>query len=144
MKKLTLVLLIGGGFFAGYAQNPEKPTTALERASESPAEGESYVVWIAQSPSKMLPLPISPVVENGKIAERVQVPTELLAYLADGTFHELAITRVSVAKLNTALNQATKGKEEVSYTGTPVMRGEITGPIVGAAKRLEEEKASGK
>ena len=111
---------------------------------ESPAEGESYVVWIAQSPSKMLPLPISPVVENGKIAERVQVPTELLAYLADGTFHELAITRVSVAKLNTALNQATKGKEEVAYTGTPVMRGEITGPIVGAAKRLEEEKAGGK
>ena len=110
---------------------------------EAPAQGESYVVWIAQSPSKMLPLPISPVVENGKIAERVQVPAELLAYLADGTFHELAITRASVAKLNTALNQATKDKEEVSYTGTPVMRGEITGPIVGAAKRLEEEKAQG-
>jgi hypothetical protein len=111
---------------------------------EPAPEGESYVVWIAQSPSKMLPLPISPVVENGKIAERVQVPAELLAYLAEGTFHELAITRASVAKLNAALNQATKDKKEVAYTGTPVMRGEITGPIVGAAKRLEEEKAGGK
>jgi len=110
---------------------------------EAPAKGESYVVWIAASPSKMLPLPISPVVENGKIAERVQVPAELLAYLADGTFHELAITRASVAKLNTALNQATKDKGQVAYTGAPVMRGEITGPIVGAAKRLEEEKAAG-
>jgi F-type H+-transporting ATPase subunit b len=40
MKKLILVLLIGGGFFAGYAQTPEKRTTALERASETPAEGE--------------------------------------------------------------------------------------------------------
>jgi hypothetical protein len=110
---------------------------------EPAPQGESYVVWIAQSPSKMLPLPISPVVENGKIAERVQVPAELLAYLADGTFHELAITRASVAKLNTALNQATKDKKEVAYTGTPVMRGEITGPIVGAAKRLEEEEKAG-
>jgi hypothetical protein len=111
---------------------------------EAPAQGESYVAWIAQSPSKMLPLPISPVVEDGKIAERVQVPTELLAYLADGSFDELAITRASVSKLNTALSQAAKDKEQVAYTGTSVMRGEITGPIVGAAKRLEEEKAGGK
>ena len=110
---------------------------------EAPGQGESYVVWIAASPSKMLPLPISPVVENGNIAERVQVPAELLAYLADGSFDELAITRVSVAKLNTALNEATKSKEQVSYTGTSVMSGKITGPIVGAAKRLEEEQASG-
>ncbi len=110
---------------------------------EAAPKGESYVVWIAASPSKMLPLPISPIVEDGKIAERVEVPTQLLAYLAAGTFHELAITRASVSKLNTALNAATKDKEQVSYTGTPVMRGEITGPIVGAAKRIEEEKAGG-
>ena len=111
---------------------------------EPPGEGESYVVWIARSPTQMLPLPISPVVEDGKIAERVQVPTELLAFLADGTFDELAITRASVAKLNGALNEATKAKEQVGYTGTPVMRGQITGPIVGAAKRIEAEEKAGK
>jgi F-type H+-transporting ATPase subunit b len=47
MKKLALVLLIVGASFAGYAQTPEKPTTALERASETPAEGEhgSLEAW---------------------------------------------------------------------------------------------------
>jgi hypothetical protein len=106
--------------------------------------GESYAIWVAQSPTRMLPLAASPVEENGQIASQFEVPTELLAYLAAETFDEIAITRASISKLNTALKAATKAKQTPSYTGTPVMRGEITGPIVGAAKRLEEEKAAGK
>jgi hypothetical protein len=108
------------------------------------AAGESYAIWIAQSPTRMLPLAAAPVEKNGTIASQFEVPTELLAYLAAETFDEIAITRASVSKLNTALKSATKAKETPAYTGTPVMRGKITGPIVGAAKRLEEEKAGGK
>lgn len=105
--------------------------------------GESYAIWIAASPTRMLPLAASPVEKNGEIASQFEVPTELLAYLANETFDEIAITRASLSKLNTALKAATKAKRTPAYTGTPVMRGEITGPIVGAAKRLEEEKGNG-
>jgi hypothetical protein len=68
------------------------------------------------------------------------VPTELLAYLANETFDEIAITKASISQLNAALKAATKAKQAPSYTGTPVLRGKITGPIIGAAKGLEEEK----
>jgi hypothetical protein len=104
-------------------------------------KGESYAIWIAQSPSRMLPLAASPVNENGQIASQFEVPTELLAYLANETFDEIAVTRTSNSKLNASLKEATSAEEAPSYTGTPVMRGKVTGPIIGAAKRLEEEQA---
>jgi hypothetical protein len=107
------------------------------------ANGESYAIWIAQSPQRMLPLAASPAKE-GKIASQFEVPTEVLAYLANETFDEIAVTKASISKLNAALKEATKAKEAPSYTGTPVLRGTITGPIIGAAKHLEEEKAGGK
>jgi hypothetical protein len=106
--------------------------------------GESYAIWLAQSPTKMLPLAASPVSKQGQIAGQFEVPTELLAYLANETFDEIAITRATNAKLDAALKTATKAKEAPEYTGTPVLRGKITGPIVGAGKRLEEEQAEGK
>jgi hypothetical protein len=106
--------------------------------------GESYAIWIAASPSRMLPLAASPVSAKGQIASQFEVPTELLAYLANGTFDEIAVTRASNSKLEAALKSATKAKAAPSYTGTTVMRGEITGPIIGAAKRIEEEEKAGK
>jgi hypothetical protein len=106
--------------------------------------GESYAIWIAQSPSRMLPLAASPVNAKGQIASQFEVPTELLAYLANETFDEIAITEASNSKLEATLKEATKDKQAPAYTGTAVMRGTITGPIIGAAKRIEEEKASGK
>lgn len=107
-------------------------------------KGEVYAIWIAASPQKMLPLAASPVSKEGAIASRFEVPTELLAFLADETFDEIAITRISEAKLNASLKEATKSKESPAFTGTAVLGGTITGPIIGAAKRLEEEKEKGK
>lgn len=119
-----------------------KNTLALQIVAEGLeplAAGESYAIWIAASPQRMLPLAASPV-KGGKIASQFEVPTEVLAYLANETFDEIAITKASISKLNSALKEATKAEAAPSYTGTPVMRGTITGPIIGAAKRLEEEK----
>lgn len=107
---------------------------------EQLGKGESYAIWIAASPARMLPLAASPVNKNGVIAGQFEVPTELLAFLANETFDEISITRASNAKLDAALRSATKAKETPAYTGTPVVSGKITGPIIGAAKRLEEEK----
>jgi hypothetical protein len=102
-------------------------------------EGEGYTIWLAASESKMLPLASSPVGKSGKISAQVEVPVEILAYLANETFGQIAITRTDESQLRASLAKATKEKQAPVYTGTEVLRGTVTGPIVGAAKRLEEE-----
>jgi hypothetical protein len=149
-KEVTKAVLrpAGGGEAQGVAIfGRVKNKLALQIIAEGLeplASGESYAIWIAASPTKMLPLAASPVSKNGTIASRFEVPTEVLAYLADETFDEIAITRASISKLNASLKEATKSKEAPAYTGTPVLRGTITGPIIGASKRLEEEKEAEK
>jgi hypothetical protein len=100
-----------------------------------------YTVWLAQSPRRMLPLASTKVKADGKIGAQFKVPTEVLAYLANGTFDQLVITRTSNSELQSSLAEATKEERAPKYTGTEVLRGTVVGPIVGAAKRLEEEKA---
>jgi len=116
-----------------------KNTLALQVAAEGlePAEeGEGYTIWLAASPQKMLPLASTEVGEDGRIGAQVEVPTEVLAYLANETFHDIAITRTEETQLKASLRKATKDKSAPSYTGDEVLRGEVTGPIVGAASRI--------
>ncbi|HET7573770.1 MAG TPA: hypothetical protein VFJ99_01505, partial [Solirubrobacterales bacterium] len=96
---------------------------------------EAYTVWLAASPQRMLPLASTEVGSDGRINAQVEVPTEVLAYLADETFDQIAVTRTSKAKLQASLEEATSKKEAPAYTGAPVLRGAVTGPIVGAAKK---------
>ena len=115
-----------------------KNSLALQVAAEGlePAEeGEGYTIWLAASPQKMLPLASTEVGEDGRIGAQVEVPTEVLAYLANETFHDIAITRTEESQLKTSLREATKAKEAPAYTGDEVLRGEVTGPIVGAAAK---------
>lgn len=115
-----------------------KNSLALQVAAEGlePAEkGEEYTIWLAASPQKMLPLASTEVGEDGKIGAQVEVPTEVLAYLADETFGQIAITRTEETKLKASLAKATKEKTAPAYTGDEVLRGEVTGPIVGAAAK---------
>jgi hypothetical protein len=114
-----------------------KNTLALQVAAEGlePAEdGEGYTIWLAASPEKMLPLASTEVGEDGRIGAQVEVPTEVLAYLANETFGDIAITRTEETQLKASLKQATRAKEAPAYTGDEVLIGEVTGPIVGAAK----------
>lgn len=106
---------------------------------EETSGNEGYTIWLAASESKMLPLASSPVGKNGKISAQVEVPVELLAYLANETFGQLAVTKTDESQLRASLAKATKEKKAPVYTGTEVLRGTVTGPIVGAAQRLEEE-----
>jgi hypothetical protein len=120
-----------------------KDSLALQVAAEGlePSEdGQSYTIWLAASEEKMLPLASTEVGEDGQIAAQLEVPAEVLEYLATETFGEIAVTRTDDAELKASLRKATKAKEAPEYTGDPVLRGEITGPIIGAAFRLKEEK----
>lgn len=104
----------------------------------------AYTIWLAQSPQRMLPLASTEVKADGAIGAQFKVPTEVLAYLANGTFDQLVITRTSNSALEASLAKATKEERAPKYTGTEVLRGTVVGPIVGAAKRLEEEKEAEK
>jgi len=102
-------------------------------------KGESYTVWLAQSPQKMLPLATTTVPASGKIGARTEVPTEVLGYLADETFTKIVVTKTADAALQASLKKATAAKEAPKYTGEEVLNGTVTGPIVGAANKDENE-----
>ncbi|HJZ35571.1 MAG TPA: hypothetical protein VJ204_04785 [Solirubrobacterales bacterium] len=131
---------------ATFGRIKNKLALAVEaKGLEPTTTGTSYTVWLAQSPTKMLPLASTAVKASGKgagdIAAEFEVPVEVLAYLANGTFAELAITRTEDAKINAAIKVAKKEKTTPAYTGEEVLHGQITGPIVGLAKREKEVKA---
>lgn len=107
---------------------------------EETAKGEAYTIWLAASETKMLPLASTPVGKDGKISAQVEVPVEILAYLANETFDQITITKTDNSQLEAALAQATKEKKAPAYTGTAVLRGAVTGPIIGAASRLEAKE----
>jgi hypothetical protein len=105
---------------------------------EKTGEGEGYTIWLAATPEKMLPLASTEVKGDGKISAQVEVPTEILAYLATETFGQIAVTKTEESQLKASLARATEAKEAPDYTGTEVLRGTVTGPIVGAAPRKED------
>jgi hypothetical protein len=109
---------------------------------ETTGKSDAYTVWLAQTEKKMLPLASSQVTakSKGKIAAQFEVPTEVLAYLANGTFDQIYVTHTQNAQLAASLKEATQKKEAPAYTGEPVLKGAVTGPIVGAALREEEKK----
>jgi hypothetical protein len=115
-----------------------KNTLALQVEAEGlapTAQGQSYTIWMADSPQKMLPLASAKVSDSGKLGAQFEVPTEVLAYLAGETFDQIVVTLTSNAALKASLDKATKEKKAPAYTGTEALRGTITGPIVGAAKK---------
>lgn len=119
-----------------------KKSLALQLAAEGlepTGEGESYSVWLAASPEKMLPLASTQVGEDGQVGAQIEVPVEVLAYLANETFGQIAVTRTDDSQLRASLAKATKEKDAPLYTGDEVLRGDVTGPIVGAADRLDQK-----
>jgi hypothetical protein len=119
-----------------------KKSLALQVAAEglAPSSNCGYTIWIAANPKKMLPLASTEVRKDGRINAQVEVPVEVLAYLANETFGQIAITRTDESQLKAALALATKKKEAPVYTGTEILRGSVRGPIVGAASRIENKE----
>jgi hypothetical protein len=139
--KLTQAVLsaVDGSAAQGLASfGRVKNSLALQIEAEGlkpSGKGQSYTVWLYESPQKMLPLATTAVGKSGKIGAQVQVPTEVLAYLAKETFDQIDVSLTSDAALKASLAKATREKKAPAYTGTDVLRGRITGPIIGAASR---------
>jgi outer membrane biosynthesis protein TonB len=132
--------------FASFGRVKNKLALQIEATGLEPTEEgtTSYAIWLAESPRKMIPLASTGVKATGKganaIAAQFEVPVEILGYLASGTFDQVAVTRVVNKRFETAIEVATKSKTTPTYYGEEVLRGTITGPIVGLAVREEEKK----
>ena len=63
---------------------------------------------------------------------QLQVPAEAVALVANGTFKKIDVTLTADADYRAALATARKQKALPALTGTSVMRGDITGPLVAA------------
>lgn len=101
---------------------------------EPSGSGESYAVWLSHSGQAMVPVGAVKVKDDGKLAARFEVPPTVLVLVARGAFDEIQVTRTSDSALNAAIAKARKTEKESAYTGTPVLSGKITGPLVGAGK----------
>ncbi|HVX33746.1 MAG TPA: hypothetical protein VHA80_11460 [Solirubrobacterales bacterium] len=135
----------GAEGFASFGRVKNKLALQVEATGlQATEEGvNSYAIWLAQNPRKMIPLASVGVKGSGKaagvIAARFEVPLEVLGYLASGTFDQIAITKVDNKRFEAGIKVATKRKSTPTYLGEEVLRGTITGPIVGLAVREEEE-----
>lgn len=101
---------------------------------EPSADGESYAVWLSHGARAMVPVGTAKVDDSGQLAARFEVPPAVLVLVARAAFDRVDVTRTDDSRLSAAVAQARKTEKESTYTGTPVMSGEITGPLVGAGK----------
>jgi outer membrane biosynthesis protein TonB len=99
---------------------------------EPSSDGDSYAVWLSHSGQAMVPVGTVKVKDSGQLAARFEVPPTVLVLVARGAFDEIEVTRTSDSQLSAAIAAARKTKKESAYTGTPVLSGKITGPLVGA------------
>lgn len=101
---------------------------------EPSSDGESYAVWLSHSGQAMVPVGTVKVKDSGQLAARFEVPPTVLVLVARGAFDSIEVTRTSDSQLSAAIAKARKSQKESAYTGTPVLSGKITGPLVGAGK----------
>jgi outer membrane biosynthesis protein TonB len=99
---------------------------------EPSADGESYAVWLSHAGNAMVPVGTAKVKDSGELAARFEVPAAVLVLVARAAFDQIEVTRTSDSQLNVAIAKARKTESESTYTGTPVLSGKITGPLVGA------------
>lgn len=97
---------------------------------EPTAAGESYTIWLYRSPRLVLRVGAVEVGEAGRLGARFPLPAELLAYVANGAFDQIYLSRTSNADYKAEVARAKRRQRLPRYTGETVLRGEITGPIV--------------
>lgn len=117
----------GQALFGRYKGNVLLQVTA-QGLDPAPA-GEAYAVWLYRSPKLALQIGAVPE-KNGKIAAQLQIPVQLLAYVASGAFDQVDVALTPIAAYRAALAKAKAEKKLPPHLGESVLRGEITGPAI--------------
>jgi hypothetical protein len=134
--KLTQAVLkpVNGGSATGRALFGRVGRNAVlqvvAQGLEPSPSGESYAVWLYRSPKLVLRVGAVKVGRSGGLAARLPIPAELLAYVAAGAFKQIDVSLASDAAYGAELARAKREKRLPAYTGTDILRGDITGPIV--------------
>lgn len=96
---------------------------------EPSGKGSSYAIWLYKSPQERIPLIFAKVEKSGRLLTQFKVPTEVLAYLATGTFDQIYISLGANKQFASSLAAAKKAGKSPTYAGTDVLGGEVTGPL---------------
>lgn len=95
-----------------------------------PPAGQAYTVWLYRSPKLSLQIGAVPVSGDGKIAAQLQIPAQLLAYVASGAFNQVDLALTPTAAYKAALAKAKSEQKLPPHLGESVLRGEIVGPAI--------------
>jgi hypothetical protein len=123
----------GRALFGRYKNQPLLQVQA-EGLEPSPP-GSSYTVWLYHSPQVALRVGAVKVGKSGGIGVQLPVPTEVLAYVASGGFDQIAVSLTRDSEYKAEVAKAKREKKLPPYTGTDILRGKISGPIVKAASQ---------
>jgi hypothetical protein len=96
---------------------------------EPTSAGQSYAVSLLNADGERIPIAATRVGSNGAIATQIEVPTTVLGALAGG-YDEMEISLVDNKELEAALKEARGEESAPDFGGEPVLRGEVTGPVV--------------
>lgn len=117
----------GRALFGRYQRKVLLQVTA-DGLEPAPA-GQAYTVWLYRSPR--LALQIGAVPErNGRIAAQLEIPAQLLTYVASGAFDQVDVALTPIAAYREALARAKRTQKLPPHIGESVLRGEITGPAI--------------
>ena len=105
----------------------------LAEGLEPSASGENYAIWLYRSPKLALRIGAVNVGENGKLAARFPLPTELLALVASGSFKQIQVSRTANAAYKAEVAAAKRDQRLPRYTGETVLSGQIVGPLIQAS-----------
>lgn len=97
-----------------------------------PTGVNAYAGWLAGPSGRLRSLATFQVGKDGKLKAHLEVAEEAFAQIEAGTYDEVLVTQGPLERLGTALEATTEGASTSAYTGKPVMRGRITGPITGS------------
>ena len=95
-----------------------------------PSAGQTYTVWLYRSPKLSLQIGAVPVSRDGKIAAQLQIPAQLLAYVASGAFNQVDLALTPTAAYKAALAKAKSEQKLPPHLGESILRGAITGPAI--------------
>jgi len=134
--KFTQAILkpVAGGEASGLARFGRIKNAAVLQVEAQGLEpsppGRSYTVWLYRSPKLVLRVGAVKVGKSGGLAAQFPIPAELLGVVSNGAFDQIDVSLASDAAYKAEIAPAKKQKRLPAYTGTDVLRGTITGPLV--------------
>jgi hypothetical protein len=113
----------------------KKQVVLLVRAKglQPAPKGKSYTLSLSKSPTERLPLVATQVNKKGEVLGSFPVAAQVLGLLASG-YDEMELSIVADTELTAALKAAKNAKAPPNYTGSDILRGQVTGAIVEAGE----------